>query len=75
MGCFFGKLLGVFMRDTFITREEIRGLMDELLYVTTPPTGKTPLTTWMQKNAAMLGLRYASELNRRRDQQTPYFRE
>jgi NADH dehydrogenase len=75
MGCFFGKLLGVFMRDTFITREEIRGLMDELLYVTTPPTGKTPLTTWMQKNAARLGLHYASELNRRRDRQTPYFRE
>jgi NADH dehydrogenase len=75
MGCFFGKLLGVFMRDTFITRDEIRGLMDELLYVTTPPTGKTPLTTWMQKNATTLGLHYASELNRRRDRQTPYFRE
>jgi len=74
-GCFFGKLLGVFMRDTFITREEIRGLMDELLYVTTPPTGKTPLTDWMRKNAATLGLRYASELNRRRDRQTPYFWE
>jgi len=75
MGCFFGKLMGVFMRDTFITREEIRGLMDELLYVSTPPTGKTLLTTWMQKNAATLGLRYASELNRRRDRQTPYFWE
>jgi NADH dehydrogenase len=75
MGCFFGKLLGMFMHDTFITREEIRGLMDELLYVATPPTGRTPLTTWMQKNAATLGLHYASELNRRRDRQTPYFRE
>ena len=75
MGCIFGKLLGVLMRDTFITREEIRGLMDELLYVSTTPTGKTPLTNWMQKNAATLGLRYASELNRRRDRQTPYFRE
>jgi uncharacterized protein YbjT (DUF2867 family) len=75
MGCFLGKLLGMIMRDTFITYEEIRGLMDQLLYVTTPSTGKTPLTTWMQKNAPTLGLRYASELNRRRDRQTPYFRE
>lgn len=75
VGWFFGKILGIFMRDTFITREEIRGLMDELLYVTTPATGKTPLTIWMKKNASTLGLRYASELDRRRDRQKPYFRE
>ena len=75
MGCLLGKLVGWFMRDTFITREEIRGLMDELLYVDTPPTGKTQLMAWMNKNAATLGLRYASELDRRRDRQTPYFRE
>jgi hypothetical protein len=75
MGYFFGRVLSVLMRDTFITHEEIRGLMDELLYVTTPPTGKTSLTTWMQKNAATLGLRYASELDRRRDRQTPYLRK
>jgi NADH dehydrogenase len=73
MGCLLGKLLGWIMRDIFITREEIRGLMSELLHVNTPPTGKTPLTAWMKKNAATLGLRYASELNRRRDRQGPYF--
>ena len=73
MGCLFGKLVGLFMRDTFITREEIRGLMAELLYVTTPSTGKTLLTAWMKKNAAMLGRRYASELDRRRNRQMPYF--
>jgi len=75
MGYAFSKLLSIFMRDTFITREEIRGLMDELLYVTTPPTGKTSLTAWMQKNAGTLGLRYASELDRRRNWQMPYFQE
>lgn len=73
MGCLLGKMVGCFMRDTFITREEISGLMAELLYVTTPPTGKTPLTAWMKKNAAMLGRRYASELDRRRNRQMPYF--
>lgn len=75
IGYWFAKLVGACMRDTFITREEIRGLMDELLYVTTPPTGKTSLTEWMQKNAATLGRRYASELDRRRDRQRRYFEE
>ena len=73
VGCLLGKLVGGFMRDTFITREEIRGLMAELLYVSTPPTGNTSLTTWMKKNTATLGLRYASELDRRRNRQMPYF--
>jgi NADH dehydrogenase len=70
-----GKIIGWLMRDTFITREEIQGLMEERLYVTTPPTGTTRLSAWMERNAATLGLRYASELNRRRDRQTAYFRE
>ena len=73
VGCLLGKLVGWFKHDVFITREEIRGLMSELLHVNTPPTGKTPLTAWMKKNAATLGLRYASELDRRRDRQMPYF--
>ena len=75
IGYCFAKLVGIFMNDTFITREEIRGLMDEMLFVTTPPTGKTPLTVWMQKNAATLGRRYASELDRRRNRQMPYFHD
>ena len=75
MGCWLGKLVGWSMRDTFITREEIRGLMSGLLHVDTPPTGKTPLTNWMQKNAGTLGLRYSSELDRRRNRQMPYFQQ
>jgi NADH dehydrogenase len=73
MGWLLGEMLGWLMRDKFITRDEIRGLMSEQLFVNTPPTGKTPMTAWMKKNAATLGLRYASELNRRRDRQMPYF--
>ncbi len=73
LGCLLGKMVGWFMHDTFITREEILGLMAELLCVTTPPVGKTPLTAWMKKNGGTLGLRYASELDRRRDRQMPYF--
>ncbi len=73
MGYWLGKVIGWIQHDSFITREEIRGLMSELLYVDTPPTGKTPLTAWMRKNAGALGLRYASELDRRRHRQMPYF--
>ncbi len=75
LGFMLGKLVGFFKHDTFITREEIRGLMEELLYVNTSPAGKTSLTAWMRKNAATLGANYASELNRRRNRQMPYFRE
>jgi NADH dehydrogenase len=73
MGYVFAKLMGWFMHDVCITRDEIRGLMSEQLYVNTPPTGKTALTVWMKNNAATLGRRYASELDRRRDRQAPYF--
>ena len=67
------KVIGWFVRDTFITREEIKGLMDGLLGVRTPPTGQTRLTEWMRANADALGRNYASELSRRRDRKTPYF--
>jgi NADH dehydrogenase len=66
IGWFFGKILGWYTRDILLTRDEIRGLMSERLYVDTPPTGKTALTAWMKANTATLGLRYASELARRR---------
>jgi NADH dehydrogenase len=65
-------LVGWFVRDTFVTREEIRGLMDGLLCVDTPPAGATRLTDWMRDNAATLGQRYASELARRRDRKSSY---
>jgi uncharacterized protein YbjT (DUF2867 family) len=65
--------IGWFLRDTFITREEIKALMDGLLSVDTPPTGKTLLTDWMRANADTLGRNYASELARRQDRKSPYF--
>lgn len=62
-----GKVLGFFMNDVVITREEIQGLMANLLYVSSPPTGTTRLTEWIKQNAAILGSRYANELARRRN--------
>ena len=66
-------VIGWFVRDTFITREEIKGLMDGLLCVDSAPTGTTRLTDWMRANAETLGRNYASELARRQDRKSPYF--
>lgn len=73
LGYAASRVIGWFVRDTFITREEIKGLMDGLLCVDTPPTGKTRLTDWMRANADTLGQNYASELVRRQDRKSPYF--
>lgn len=66
LGYVASRVIGWFMNDVFITREEIKGLMDDLLYVAAPPAGPTRLTDWMQANSATLGTCYASELARRK---------
>lgn len=66
------RLIGFFMRDLFVTREEITGLMADLLYTDSPPAGATKLTDWARDNAAALGRSYASELGRRRDRLSEY---
>jgi uncharacterized protein YbjT (DUF2867 family) len=74
-GYALSRIIGWFVHDTFITREEIRGLMDGLLYVDGPPTGRTRLSDWMRAHADHLGRNYASELARRQDRRSPYLRE
>jgi NADH dehydrogenase len=60
------RLLGWFLNDVVLTREEIAGLMQGLLAVDdAPPAGSTRLTDWARQHAATLGLHYASELARR----------
>jgi NADH dehydrogenase len=60
-----GRVFGAVKGDVVITREEIRGLMEERLYVDAPPAGSTPLTEWARRHADTLGARYANELDRR----------
>lgn len=67
-----GRLVGALMQDVTITREEIAGLMANLLYVQTPPTGETKLSDWIAAHADTLGRRYTSELARRRDRASAY---
>jgi NADH dehydrogenase len=58
------RMLGVVFRDVVLTRDELEGLMANLLISRTPPTGSTCLTDWLTANASILGTRYASELHR-----------
>ncbi|MGC8781375.1 MAG: epimerase, partial [Anaerolineae bacterium] len=66
VGYWVGRLVGALMGDVTITREEIAGLMANLLYVDAPPAGTTRLTDWLAAHADTVGRRYASELARRR---------
>ncbi|NJN53343.1 MAG: NAD(P)H-binding protein [Anaerolineae bacterium] len=72
LGFAAGQVVGRLVNDVLITREEIEGLMADLLYVDSPPTGTTRLTEWAKKQAAALGKQYTSELARRRDRQAAY---
>ena len=55
-----------------ITREEIRGLMANRLFVPAPPLGVTKLTEWIDRHKATLGRHYTSELARRVDRTSAY---
>ncbi len=67
-GWSIGKLTG----DVLITRDEIKGLMQNLLCTGSPPAGTTRLTDWAREHAAALGHRYASELARRHNRLQAY---
>lgn len=72
VGYGFGWLLGKIVNDVMITKDEIEGLMANLLYVDSPSTGTTKLTGWARKHADTLGHKYTSELARRRDRTVKY---
>ena len=73
LGYAAGWALGKLVGDVLITREEIAGLMDDLLYVPgAPPAGATALSAWAWQHASSLGVHYASELARRNNRWQAY---
>ncbi len=68
VGWVLGKLLG----DVLITRAEVEGLMQNLLATESQPTGRKKLSAWARENSATLGIRYATELGRRRNRRVAY---
>ena len=57
-------LVGLPLRDTVLTRDEVDSLMAGLLTTTGTPSGKTRLSEWLDGNSDSLGRRYVSELRR-----------
>jgi len=72
LGYVVSRAIGLVVRDVFITREEIRGLMSGLLDVDGPAAGSIRLSEWCRSHASQLGREYASELARRRDRTKAY---
>lgn len=67
-----GDIIGMIKHDVTITKEEIEGLMANLLLVDSEPTGTTLLSEWIQRNSQSLGARYSSELARRNNRELSY---
>ena len=71
-GYLLGKLVSFLHHDVTITRDEINGLMADLLYTDSPPAGRTKLTDWLKEHASSVGRHYRSELARRENRAKPY---
>jgi NADH dehydrogenase len=60
----FARMVGWFVRDVTLTRDEARGLMSNLLVTDSVPNAATRFTEWLRSNADKIGIAYASELAR-----------
>ncbi len=58
------KIVGNAVKDVVLTKDEVDGLMANLLVSEAPPLGKTHFSEWLGQNVATVGASYASELNR-----------
>lgn len=64
LALFASRLLGLAFSDVMLTRDELTGLMANLLVSNSVPTGQTRLSDWILANARTLGIHYASEIGR-----------
>ena len=59
------SIVGTVMGDVMLTRDEVRGLMGNMLATSSTPAAPTKLSEWVEQHADQLGRHYASELGRR----------
>ena len=64
LALFIARLIGYMVKDVVITKDEIEGLMSNLLVSEGAPTRHTPLSWWLEQNAAGVGTKYISDLER-----------
>ncbi|MEN6520274.1 MAG: NAD(P)H-binding protein [Armatimonadota bacterium] len=61
---FMSRIVGKFLGDVVLTRDEVDGLHMNLLVSSQPPTGWTKLSEWLEDNSDWIGTRYMSELKK-----------
>lgn len=59
-----GKIVQWRMRDVMLTKDELEGLMEDLLVSHEKPRGTRRMDNWLLTNAETIGRTYASELDR-----------
>ena len=64
LALFVARLIGYLVKDVVITKDEIDGLMSNLLISEGIPTGHTRLSEWLAQNAKGVGIKYISDLKR-----------
>jgi uncharacterized protein YbjT (DUF2867 family) len=64
LGIFCGQIISLFLRDVLLTRNELNGLMAEMLTSRQSPNGTTKFSDWLEKNKATIGSSYSSEVAR-----------
>jgi NADH dehydrogenase len=62
LGLFLSQLIGAVVGDVLLTREEVYGLMGDLLVSSGAPAGRTRLSEWLAQHADTVGAHYASEV-------------
>ena len=58
------KVIGYMVKDVLLTKDEVDGLMSNLLISKEKPRGKTGISDWLTQNADVVGTMHASELER-----------
>lgn len=63
-GILLGQLIGLGLGDIVLTRDEVQGLMDELLTSEQAPNGARRFSEWLEANREQVGRGYSSEIGR-----------
>jgi NADH dehydrogenase len=58
------RAIGYLVHDVVVTKDELDGLMANLVVTDGPATGQRRLSDWLTENASTVGQRYASEVSR-----------
>jgi len=64
LALFLARLIGYAVKDIVITKDEIEGLMSDLLVSKGTPVAQTLFSEWLNQNVDGVGMKYTCELER-----------